>query len=53
MELARDVKIQGGTEKILLETVDSFVANSNFCEPPCILLLLGYQTPALEIFVTA
>jgi len=29
------VKIQGGPEKILLETIDSFVANSNFCEPPC------------------
>jgi len=27
--------IQGGPEKILLETIDSFVINSNFCEPPC------------------
>jgi len=28
--------IQGGPEKILLKTRDSFVVNSNFCEPPCI-----------------
>jgi len=28
--------IQGGPEKILLETI--FVVNSNFSEPPCILL---------------
>jgi len=27
--------VQGGPEKILLETIDCFVANSNFCEPPC------------------
>jgi len=30
--------IQGGPEKIQLETIDSFVVNSNFCEPcepPC------------------
>jgi len=27
--------IQGGPEKILLETIDSFVVNSNFCEPSC------------------
>jgi len=27
--------IQCGPEKILLETMDSFVVNSNFCEPPC------------------
>jgi len=25
----------GGPEIILLETIDSFVVNSNFCEPPC------------------
>jgi len=28
------VTIQGGPEKILLETIDAFVVNSNFCEPP-------------------
>jgi len=22
-------------EKILLETIDSFVVNSDYCEPPC------------------
>jgi len=27
--------IQGGPEKILLETIDSVVVISNFCEPPC------------------
>jgi len=27
--------IQGGPEKMLLGTIDSFVVNSNFCEPPC------------------
>jgi len=27
------VKIQGGPEKILLETIDPFVVN--ICEPPC------------------
>jgi len=26
---------QGGPEKILLETIDPFVVNSNFCELPC------------------
>jgi len=25
------VKVQGGPEQILLETIDSFVVNSNFC----------------------
>jgi len=29
--------IQGGPEKILLRTIVSFVVNSNFCEPPCII----------------
>jgi len=28
--------LQGGPEKILLETIDPFVVNSNFCEPLCI-----------------
>jgi len=27
--------VQGGPEKILLVTIDSFVVNSNFCGPPC------------------
>jgi len=30
------IYIQGGPEKILLETIDSIFVNSNFCEPPCI-----------------
>jgi len=27
-----NVNVQGGPEKIILETIDSFVVNSNFCE---------------------
>jgi len=31
----RNMKVQGGPEKLLLETIDPFVLNSNLCEPPC------------------
>jgi len=31
--------IQSGPEEILLETIDAFVVNSNFCEPPCTITL--------------
>jgi len=34
--------LQVGPEKILLETIDSFVVYSNFCEPPCIDKLLNF-----------
>jgi len=34
-----DLILQGGAEKILMETIDSFVVNSNFCEAPCTLIL--------------
>jgi len=27
--------LQGGPENIQLKTIDSSVANTNFCEPPC------------------
>jgi len=27
--------VQGGPEKIPPKTIDSFVVNSVFCEPPC------------------
>jgi len=27
------VYINGGPEKVTIETIDSFVVNSNFCEP--------------------
>jgi len=32
--------IQGGPEKLLFKQTDSFVFNSNFCEPPCIAWVL-------------
>jgi len=31
---------QGGPKKLLLETIDYFVVNSNFCEPPRIFILI-------------
>jgi len=41
-------KLQGGPEKILLETIDSFVVNSNFCEPPYSLANCQLSEIALE-----
>jgi len=35
--------IQGGPEKILLETIDSFVVNSNFCENNPFSKVTSYQ----------
>jgi len=34
--LSRSMTLQGGPEKILLKTINYFVVNSIFCEPPCI-----------------
>jgi len=36
-------ELQGGPKKIQLKTIDYFVVNSNFCEPPCIDLLDIYN----------
>jgi len=33
----------GWSRKILMETIDYFVANSNFCEPPCMVLFFDQQ----------
>jgi len=42
------VKVQGGPEQILLETIDSFVVNSNFCA--CDIILAQENTfSAFEI----
>jgi len=38
---------QGDPEKLLLETIDSFVVNSNFYEPPCSVTVFG--TPISSI----
>jgi len=35
--------IQGGPEKILSKTIDPFVVNSIFCEPPCIFLCFTHR----------
>jgi len=31
----RNANLQDGPKKLLLETMGSFVVNSNFCGPPC------------------